>query len=498
MGKISELHQRISEIPKAKILVIGDVILDQFIHGEVERISSEAPVPVLVAKRDSYMPGGAGNVMSNLAGLQAQGTLITVTGNDAHAQALEKLLAEKKGGKVVFIPSDERRTTLKVRYVGQSQQMLKVDFVDTHEIPKNIQDKVFEAFQRELPQAQVIILSDYGNGVLARDLTQRMIAEINKAGKTVLVDPRGEDFSKYKGATIITPNRSELRIATRMNVKTDDEVVAAMEKMLTSSGIESALMTRSQDGITVVKREGKGFAAAYHVKPEPVEVFDVSGAGDTVIATVATVLAAGGTLENAAEIANLAGGVVVTKVGTTPIYFAELQEAASRHGSVQTLIADEWPQAQEIIEKWRRQGLKVGLTNGCFDILHAGHVEYLAKAAQHCDRLILGLNTDASVRILKGPERPVNNQMARAQVMGALDSIDLVVFFGAEKAGDDNTASALIAALKPDVYLKGGDYTPETLPETPAVKAVGGAVEIISFKDGFSTTNTIEKIKAVS
>lgn len=498
MSKISELHQWISQIPAARVLVVGDIILDQFVHGDVDRISSEAPVPVLVARRDSHMPGGGGNVMSNLSGLQAQGTIITVVGKDENAKTLERLLAEKKGCKAILIPSDERRTTFKVRYVGQNQQMLKVDFVDTHEIPQAIQDKVFEAFKRELPNAQIVILSDYGNGVLARDLTQRMIAEINKAGKTVLVDPRGEDFKKYAGATIITPNRSELRIATRMPIKTDDEAVAAMQKMLGDNGIESALMTRSQDGITVVKKDGKGFAPAYHVKPEPVEVFDVSGAGDTVIATVATSMAAGATLEVAAELANLAGGVVVTKVGTTPIYLAELQQAASRSGTAQTLIADEWAQAQEIVAKWRRQGLKVGLTNGCFDILHAGHVEYLAKAAACCDRMILGLNTDASVRILKGADRPVNNQYARAQVMGALDSVDLVVFFGAEKAGDDNTATALIGALKPDVYLKGGDYTPETLPETPAVKAYGGAIEIISFKDGFSTTNTIAKIKAVS
>ncbi|HOO50437.1 MAG TPA: D-glycero-beta-D-manno-heptose 1-phosphate adenylyltransferase, partial [Alphaproteobacteria bacterium] len=328
----------------------------------------------------------------------------------------------------------------------------------------------------------------------------------------VLVDPKGADYSKYKGATLVTPNRKELAEATNnAPTETDNEIVIAAESLIRQSGVKAVIATRSQDGMSIIaqKEDGENFERPYHLRTHAREVFDVSGAGDTVIATIAASLATGAALLEAASLANIAGGIVVGKVGTAPIRVQELIDALTdAHHELEITPSGDfsaldrarsapvctWQEALEEVDRWRARGLKVGFTNGCFDILHAGHVNYMNKARNHCDRLVLGLNTDQSVRLLKGPARPVNTQDARATVLGALGSVDLVVFFGAEKAGDDSTAKKLIQHLKPDIYFKGADYTLDSIPEVPTVLSYGGEVKLIDLTQGLSTTNIIAKI----
>jgi D-beta-D-heptose 7-phosphate kinase/D-beta-D-heptose 1-phosphate adenosyltransferase len=308
----------------------------------------------------------------------------------------------------------------------------------------------------------------------------------------VLVDPKGLDFSIYNGADIITPNRKELSQAVGgLPTKTDEEIMVAANKIRATCDIKTVVATRSEDGMSII-----GEGQPLHLKTQAREVFDVSGAGDTVIATIAAAWGTGANLQQAVMLANMAGGIVVGKVGTTPIRSQELLEAlqgVESLGHQAPLMG--WDAAEEIVRGWKAKGLKVGFTNGCFDILHYGHVNYLNHARGQCDRLIVGLNHDVSVKILKGPSRPVNDEVARATVMGALGAVDLVVLFGAEKTGDDNTPCAIIEKLQPDIFFKGGDYTLETLPEAKIVQSYGGEVSIMNLYEGYSTTGTIEKMQ---
>lgn len=489
---MQELIKVLKDIEGRKIMVAGDLMLDTFVYGDVERISPESPVPVLAVSREDKMLGGAGNVVSSLAALKAKPVLFSVIGDDergADAAAIAKALGADVAGLVV---DASRPTILKTRYLARSQQVLRTDIEKTHAIDEEIEGKIFAAIQKAIKQVQAVILSDYGKGVLTKSLLEKIIAAAQGAGVPVLVDPKGKDFSIYRGADIVTPNRKELaEAAGANNPKGDDQIIAAAKKIIRECGIKTVLATRSEDGMSVVPSVGE----ALHLKAQAREVFDVSGAGDTVIATMAAAMAAGADTAGAAKLANIAGGIAVSKVGTTPVRADEILavlEGRDGGGSLQALIAD-WAQAGEQIRKWRAQGLKVGMTCGCFDIIHYGHVNYLNEARRQCDRLIVALNHDASVKILKGPTRPVNDELARGTVIGALASVDMVVMFGAERAGEDNTPVALVTALQPDIFFKGGDYTVEQLPEAKPVLAYGGEVSIMKMHEGYSTTGIIEK-----
>jgi D-beta-D-heptose 7-phosphate kinase/D-beta-D-heptose 1-phosphate adenosyltransferase len=474
-------------------MVVGDLMLDVFIYGNVDRISPESPVPVLSIQKEDKMLGGAGNVLTNLCALGAKPIVFALVGDDAQADTVIAL-AKQQGADVAHILKDASRpTTIKTRFLARHQHMLRTDVEKTHPLSAAFEKQMLAAIEKSIRSVKAVVLSDYGKGVLTKTLLQGVIAAAKDAKVPVLVDPKGNDYSIYKGADYVTPNRKELAEATGLsNLKTDTDIESAAQKILAQSGIGCVIATRSEDGMSII---GKGNPT--HIKTQAREVFDVSGAGDTVIATLAAALGAEADIHNAATLANIAAGIAVSKVGTTPVRADEIAKAIEGSaGSARQAPLVDVDAAREQVRTWQAQGLKVGFTNGCFDIVHKGHVSYLDKARSRCDRLILALNHDASVRILKGPTRPINDEIARATVMGALSSVDLVVFFGAAKAGEDNTPSALIDTLRPDIFFKAADYTIDKLPEAKIVQAYGGEVEIMGFEDGFSTTNIIAKSAA--
>jgi len=491
-----DMAKTLNAMKGLSIMVAGDLMLDQFVYGDVDRISPESPVPVLNIQKQDMMLGGAGNVLTNLSALGITPVMFAVVGNDAQASIVRDI-AKKAGAHVDGILTDDTRpTTIKTRYLARHQHLLRTDFEKTHPLSPDIEAKLFAGIEKAMKGVKAIVLSDYGKGVLTKILLQKIIAAANKAKIPVLVDPKGNDYTIYRGADIVTPNRKELALAAgAANLKSDEEITHAAQKIIKDCGVHCVVATRSEDGMSVI-----GAAATpLHLKTEAIEVFDVSGAGDTVIATLAASIAAGATMEEAARLANLAGGIAVSKVGTTPVRMEELQAALLRgvpgEGRMARLAGES--EAIDQVRTWQARGLKVGFTNGCFDILHKGHVTYLEEARKQCDRLVVALNHDASVKILKGPSRPVNDEQARAAVIGSLACVDLVVLFGATKAGADNTPAALIEKLRPDIFFKGGDYREDQLPEAKIVRAYGGNVSIMNLQDGFSTTAIIAKRNAV-
>ena len=484
-----ELVKAMQDTP---VLVVGDIMLDRFIYGTVERISPESPVPILSIQREDIMLGGAGNALANLAGLQARGYVLSVIGDDLDGRVVSRKAAEMGINEDGLLIDRSRPTSVKTRYLAGHQQLLRSDFEKTQPLSDAMADQLLEKAQTLIPKVKAVLLSDYGKGVLRRDVIARLITLAKENSVPVIADPKGYDYTIYKGVTAVTPNRKELSEAVRgLPVASDEEIVIAAQTLIDECGIGAVIATRSKDGMSLVQKS----KAPLHIRSDDIEVFDVSGAGDTVIATVSAALGAGASLEEAARLANIAGSIVVTKVGTAPIYARELIEGASERQNRQAPLL-EWQAAAEQVKRWRARGLKIGFTNGCFDILHFGHVSYLNAARNNCDRLIVGLNRDASVRLLKGEGRPVHDENARAAVLGSMGAIDMVVLFGAEKTGEDNTACDVLKLLQPDIYFKGGDYTVEQIPEAPTVHAYGGEVALMPSFEGHSTTGSIKRIKA--
>lgn len=478
------LFQHISRFSSARVLCVGDAMLDRFVTGTVTRISPEAPIPVLQVVDERVMVGGAGNVVANIISLGAAAALVTVLGDDATGQELDSMLGGMAGLTSHAVVEPGRVTTRKSRFIAGSQQLLRADRETIAPICANAERVVIAALHAEAPRAQVIILSDYGKGVL----TQAVIGAAMAAGRAqsipVLVDPKGIDFTRYRGAAVLSPNRGELHAASQMPVGSDAEVVAAARHVIARCGVGAVLVTRSEQGLSLVDATGE-----QHFPAAAREVFDVSGAGDTAGATFATALAAGAPRGDAAALANLAGGIVVGKVGTATIdpedLLGALHDADLRatDAKVKTL-----EQAQSVIGGWQRRGQKVGFTNGTFDLIHPGHVASLAQARAACDRLVVGLNSDASVRRYKGPDRPIQNETARSIVLASLATVDLVVIF------DEDTPIRLIEGVRPDVLVKGADYTIETVVGADFVQSYGGKVVLAKLVDGQSTTRTIQKI----
>lgn len=474
-------------------------MLDRFIYGSVDRISPESPVPVLSVKRENKMLGGSGNTLFNLINLKCDARILSIIGDDQDGQEIIELLHENDISSEGLVSIENRPTTVKTRFLAGHQQLLRTDFERIEEISQETEAKLLNKAKTLIKGVKTIILSDYGKGLLTNSFIQSMISLAKENGITTLVDPKGFDYSIYAGADIITPNKKELSEAVAgLAVETDTQITEVAQKLIKQAGVNSVVATRSKDGMSVITKD-----RTTHIRSaSDIEVFDVSGAGDTVIATIAASLAADAALEKAASLANIAGSIVVSKVGTAPIRAVELIGALHENDATAPqiertrkapILANE--EAHEEARRWKARGLKVGFTNGCFDILHLGHVNYLNDARKKCDRLIVGLNSDASVKVLKGPERPVHDEQSRATVLSALGAVDMVVLFGAEKAGDDNTACDLLAALQPDLYFKGGDYTEDQIPEAPTVKKYGGVVDVMPVYDGHSTTSSIEKMK---
>ncbi len=490
---MSDRHARlaasVAALRDVTVLCAGDVMLDRFVTGTVDRISPEAPIPVLRVTRETAMLGGAGNVVRNLVGLGARTLFLSAVGDDAPGHAVAGML----GGLAGVIPMLEvergRQTAIKVRYIAGGQQLLRADQETVAAIAPAREAALADAAERALAAGGigVMVLSDYGKGVLTDTLTARLIALAQAHGVPVVVDPKGADYGRYRGASLVTPNRKELHEATALPTASDAEVEAAARAVVDRCGVGGVLATRSQDGMTLLD----GTGAVHHLAAEAREVFDVSGAGDTVVATLAAALAAGLAVADAAALANVAAGIVVGKVGTAAVHAVELENAL-RHQDLEDAEAKILPleRAVERIEGWRRRGLSVGFTNGCFDLLHPGHLALLRQARAACDRLIVGLNSDASVQRLKGPTRPVQSEAARSAVLASLSMVDGVVIFS------EDTPLRLIETLRPDVLVKGADYTVETVVGSDLVLGWGGKVVLATLEPGQSTTNTIRRMNA--
>lgn len=492
MSEIAEFFPDLSRFSDAKVLCIGDVMLDRFIYGSVERISPEGPIPVLKIEREKTMLGGVGNVIANLAGLGVTPMLVTLLGDDDAGAAvkthLEGIVEDTDG----IVVDETRPTTIKSRFLATSQQLLRTDLEDTSRLRTDIRDALIERAMKLIPECDVIILSDYGKGVLGETVIRGIIDKAQQMQRPVIVDPKGTDYARYRGATLVTPNRKELSEASGINAKEDDEIRAAAFRIIHECGISAVLATRSQDGLSVIEAD----ETPLHIPTEAQEVYDVSGAGDTVVATVAAAMAAGLDIRDAARLANVAGGIAVGKVGTAIVRTQELVDAlrassipavTARRGTTLSPIVS-LEQAIEQVERWRARGFKIGFTNGCFDLIHPGHVSLLNQARAQCDRLIVALNTDDSIRRLKGPTRPVQDETARATVMGSMSAVDLIILF------DEDTPIRQITGISPDVLIKGSDYRVETVVGADHVMSYGGRVFLADIEEGFSTTNTITKM----
>ncbi len=473
------LESLIQKLPEGRVLCIGDVMLDRFITGEVERISPEAPIPILRIDDERTMLGGAGNVARNISSLGGNVSLISVIGEDPAGQEVEDLLTDVAGLDSHLIVEPQRLTTQKSRFVSGNQQMLRADKETTEILSHEAAQILLEIAAEELAECGALMVSDYGKGVLSDAVLAKLINLARSQKKPIIVDPKGKDYSCYAGATLVTPNRRELELASGMPTHTDTEVVDAAARLMEQTGIEGILATRSNDGMSLIQRG----APAWHLPAEARAVFDVSGAGDTVCAAMALSLAAQGNLHDAAKLANAAAGLVVAKAGTATVLIQELITSLAAH----PVFDDENIMVQ--VTEWQNAGLRVGFTNGCFDILHNGHRSLLQQARDACDRLIVAVNTDASVRKLKGQDRPLNNEMDRASLLSSLKMVDAVVLFG------DDTPLRLIELIKPNVLVKGADYQENEIVGAAAVKAAGGMIVRARLVDGLSTTNTIARMR---
>jgi D-beta-D-heptose 7-phosphate kinase/D-beta-D-heptose 1-phosphate adenosyltransferase len=476
-------------IGRQTVLCIGDLMLDEFVYGEVSRISPEAPAPVIAAQRSEINVGGAGNVARNIASLGARCIFVGLIGDDAAGTMLKSELAKEKLIELALVADPSRPTTRKVRFVSEhfSTHMLRADWELAAPASEDIERKLIDAAVAALPRADIVLLSDYAKGVLTARVIRNVIDAARKLGKQVIVDPKSANFAIYRGATLLTPNRKEFAEATRRRIQSDDDIADASIEALRTADAEAVLVTQSEHGMTLAHRDG----TLIHVPAQPAKVRDVSGAGDTVVATLAVTLAAKADWETALRCATSAAAVAVSKPGTAIVSLAELRRKILPHASLaaEEKIASSTVDLDARLTEWRKQGLRIGFTNGCFDILHPGHVRVVTQARAACDRLIVGLNSDASVRRLKGPERPVQDERARGEVLAALEAVDLVVIF------EQDTPLELIAQIKPSVLVKGGDYTREQVVGHEIVAANGGEVVLVDILPGHSTTSLVKRAR---
>lgn len=475
-----------------RILCIGDMMIDHFYYGNVSRVSPEAPVPVVLLSNVSSMLGGVGNVARNIGSLGAQAVIIGVLGDDANGREISHLISRERGVVDACAISKARPTIAKTRVLGNHQHIVRLDEEDAGPISAADLGAVLAQISEWVPKCDVVILSDYAKGVLRQEVVNHAIAEARKLEKPVLVDPKRNDFSYYRGATLITPNLSELRAAARAPVSTDEEIHAAARHLMRAAECAAILVTRSEKGMTLIEHDDD--SDVFSVSAAAKEVFDVSGAGDTVIAVAALGIAAGHPMRDAVRFANAAAGVVVGKLGTATLDMEELLQAVEVDDHSVARVAEKCVSVSEAkaqIEAWHRRGLKVGFTNGCFDILHRGHVTMLQAARAACDRLIVALNTDESVAKLKGPTRPINGLDDRSAVIAALSSSDLVLSFGEE------TPLQLIEKLQPDILFKGADYRADQVVGADIVLANGGEVKLLDLVPGRSTSNIIARSKGL-
>ncbi len=484
-GAVDLIHL-IDRFPTSRILCIGDIMLDRFLYGSVKRISPEAPVPVLRVKNEITMLGGAGNVLRNFVELGAEGCFISAVGDDRAGREVLQLIADIHEVEPNILIEKKRPTTIKRRFVAGGQQLLRVDHEEAHSFSDKTSKELIKRFDRGIDDVNVIILSDYQKGIFSDNLLRDMISLARKKNKLVIIDPKRPNYDLYKGASVLTPNWQELSQAVGHNLKNEEEMIAAAREIISENQVDSILVTRSQYGMSLVTADDY-----QHFPAEAKEVFDVSGAGDTVVATLATALAAGASMKESVELANISAGIVVGKVGTATVERSEIRDVIKNRsrgeGSEKALTLR---RLEESLDKWRQKDQKIGFTNGCFDLLHPGHISLLKQAKSHCDKLVIGLNSDASVKRLKGETRPVQSEISRGDVLSSLSYVDAVVVF------TEDTPQKLIEFIKPDILVKGADYKVEDVVGADFVQSYGGEVVLAEFVDGHSTSSMIERIES--
>lgn len=474
---MNTLFKILENFKNSSVLVIGDIMLDSFNYGTVERISPEAPIPVLRLKEKYEMLGGAGNVVANINSLESNSGIITVVGEDENSRLISNQLSSLNCDFFALGKKDVPTIT-KTRFISGNQQILRADLEETFNLSQEDENLIIDEVSKRISKYDIIVLSDYKKGVLTENICRSIISMANSNQKSIFVDPKGKNYGIYSHATLIKPNQKELCDAFGDQNVLGNETLYA-RKLIEEYHFKYCIVTLGENGMLLVSKDKE-----QHFHSIKREVFDVSGAGDTVIATLASSYASGATIEDACILANIAGGLVVSKVGTATINPFEIQREIGSNNKIYS--------SKELLTQinlWKRSNLKIGFTNGCFDILHAGHIQTLNFARNNCDRLIVALNTDKSVKSLKGPERPINNEQERAIVLSELESIDALIFF------DDNTPEKLIKNIKPDVLVKGGDYNAREIVGYDFINSYGGKVIIAPFSKGLSTTNIVKKIK---
>lgn len=468
----------IPSFAKARVLVVGDLMLDRYWHGPTSRISPEAPVPVVRVDLIEERPGGACNVALNIATLGAQCTVLGLTGDDEAATALENRL-HASGVKTDFVRLANHATVTKLRVMSRHQQLIRLDFEDGF-VGADL-TRLEAEFARQLDAHDVVVCSDYGKGCLRT--VQKLIALCRLKRKPVLIDPKGSDFSRYAGATLITPNLSEFEVVAG-SCTDEDDLVAKGRQLCKKLELSALLITRSEHGMTLIEND-----EARHLPTQAREVYDVTGAGDTVISTLAAALASGQSTFDATNLANIAAGIVVGKSGTAAVSVDEIKQEMRKRIVVPRGIISEQA-LLDTVSTCQQHGERIVMTNGCFDILHAGHVTYLQQARELGDRLVVAVNVDETVRRLKGADRPVNNVDYRMLMLSALECVDWVVPF------TEDTPTRLICEMKPDILVKGGDNDPDKIPGAECVRKYGGEVKVLSYIDGVSTTSIIQNIRS--
>ncbi len=484
-----DFENELSGLKHQTVLCVGDIMLDEFVYGEVARISPEAPAPVIAVKRSEIAVGGAGNVARNIAAIGARCILVGTVGDDEAGRTLRAALSAEKGIEPSLVLDVSRPTTRKVRFVSEqhSTHLLRADWEQAKALDDLREQALIEQALAALSKAGALVLSDYAKGVLTPRVIRTLLDAAGKAGKPSVVDPKISDFSVYRGATVVTPNKKELSDAVWRKLLDASDIVDAAQELRALAGTQAVLATLGEDGMTLVS-EG---AEPIHIPAHPVRMRDVSGAGDTVVAVMAAMLAAKAGLEPAMRVANAAAAVAVSKLGTATVSLDELRHSILPAATLapEDKIVSDAAQLEERLAGWRKRGLRIGFTNGCFDLLHPGHVKLLREARAACDRLVVGLNSDASVVRLKGEGRPLQPQQARSDVIAALEAVDLVVIF------DEDTPLKLIERVIPNVLVKGADYKRETVVGHEFVEAHGGEVVLVQLAAGHSTTDIVKRSK---
>ena len=485
---ISLINNILSKFTGVRVLLLGDIMLDKYVYGDIERISPESPVPVLRHREEKNMLGGAGNVYRNLIALSGkQHVFLSATGEDQYFDIIKNLLDDT--GKYYLFTEPQRNTTVKTRLIAQNQQTIRYDIETTFPLNEELYKNILSVYMEELESCDVVVLSDYNKGFFCKDFLQAIIKLAKDAGKPVLIDPKGRDFSVYSGADYIKPNRKELSESAGFSVKTTDDVIKAARSLCSRHSIGGVIATLSEDGMIYVPASGEVIHKKLEHNPE---VFDVSGAGDTALAVLALCLASGVQITQALHIANITAQIAISKAGTATVTQDEIIHYVHRHLSEDTsedlfekIVT--LPQAKKFIPIWKNEGDDICFTNGCFDLLHYGHISSFLQAKKYCDRLIVALNSDSSVRKNKGPMRPIQDQKTRACILAVLQCVDLVIIF------DEDTALNTVKELHPDIIAKEG-YALENWAEARYVQSYGGRVVFLKRESGYSTSELVGKI----